>query len=62
MEHKRIDCSRQTPEEIAAAVELEQTIFKFNHTMPATEENRKLMHRVFPHLGENSVVRAPFTV
>ena len=40
----------------------DQLNFKFNHAMPHTEEYFKLMHELFPNLGENSVINSPITV
>lgn len=57
----RIDVTRQTPEELALAAEHAQLIFRFNHTMPGTDEYNALMHRIFPSMGERSRVTAPLT-
>lgn len=61
MEEIRIDVTRQTAEELALAAEQEQLLFRFNHTMPGTIEHNELMHKLFPHMGEGSVVRAPLS-
>ena len=61
MEEIRIDCLNQTEQELAAALSLRQNIFRLNHTMPDTEEYRELLHKVFPHLGENCRVEIPFS-
>ena len=53
MEELRIDCLHQTEEELGVVKELRQNIFRLNHTMPDTEEYRELLHKVFPHFGEN---------
>ena len=58
MEEIRIDCLNQTDQELAAAKELRQNIFRLNHTMPDTEEYGELLRKVFPQLGENAVVGA----
>lgn len=47
----RIDVTRQTPEELALAAEHAQLIFRFNHTIPGTDEYNALMHRIFPSMG-----------
>lgn len=60
MEEIRIDCLNQTEQELAAAKELRQNIFRLNHTMPDTEEYRELLHKVFPHLGTDCRVETPF--
>lgn len=61
MEEIRIDCLNQTEQELAAAKELRQNIFRLNHTMPDTEEYSELLHKVFPCLGENCRVEIPFS-
>lgn len=61
MEEIRIDCLNQTEQELAAAKELRQDIFRLNHTMPDTDEYQDLLHKVFPHLGENCRVEIPFS-
>ena len=61
MEEIRIDVTKQTPEELALANEQAKHIFKFNHTMPGTAEYDELMHRIFPSMGEGSIVNTPLT-
>lgn len=61
MEEIRIDVTRQTAEELELAQEHAQLVFKFNHTMPWTEEYEELMHRIFPTMGEGSRVGTPLT-
>ena len=61
MKEIRIDCLNQTEQELAAAKELRQNIFRLNHTMPDIEEYSELLHKVFPHLGENCRVETPFS-
>lgn len=61
MKEIRIDVTKQTPEEIALANEQAQLIFRFNHTMPGTSGYDELMHRIFPTLGEGSMVSTPLT-
>lgn len=61
MEEIRIDCLNQTEQELAAAKELRQNIFRLNHTMPDTEEYRELLRKVFPQLGDNCRVETPFS-
>ena len=61
MEEIRIDVTKQTPEELALAYEQAKHIFKFNHTMPGTAEYDELMHRIFPSMGEGSIVNTPLT-
>ncbi|MDE6100824.1 MAG: galactoside O-acetyltransferase [Paramuribaculum sp.] len=61
MDEIRIDVTKQTPEELALANEHAQLIFKFNHSMPGTTEYASLMHRIFPSMGDESIVSAPLT-
>lgn len=61
MEEVRIDVTKQTSEELALAAEQAQLIFKFNHTMPGTDEYSVLMRRIFPDMGEGSIVNTPLT-
>jgi len=61
MEEIRIDVTKQTPEELALANEQAKHIFKFNHTMPGTAGYDELMHRIFPSMGEGSIVNTPLT-
>lgn len=56
-----IDVTKQSAEELALAQEHAQLVFKFNHTMPGTSEYEEIMHRIFPSMGEGSVVSAPLT-
>ena len=57
----RIDVTKQTPEELALAKEHAQLIFKFNQTMPSTAEYDELMRKIFPTMGDNSIVNTPLT-
>ena len=57
----RIDVTKQTEEELALANEHARLIFRFNNTMPGTEEYDRLMHTLFPTMGENSTVHTPLT-
>lgn len=61
MDEIRIDVSKQTAEELALADRQAQLLFKFNHTMPATDEYRRLMLELFPGMGEGSRVSAPLS-
>jgi acetyltransferase-like isoleucine patch superfamily enzyme len=62
MEEIRIDCARQSAEELALAKEHAQLVFRLNHTMPMTEEYDNLLHKLFPSMGANSRVNTPLTV
>lgn len=59
MEEIRIDCAKFSEEEIKEAIITEQTLFKFNNTMPFTPEYEELLKTLFPHLGENCKVVSP---
>lgn len=61
MEEIRIDVSRQSPEELALAKRHAQLVFRFNHTMPMTEEYEAVMRELFPAMGEGSIIHAPLT-
>lgn len=61
MEEIRIDCSRQSEEELRLAKEQAQLLFRLNHTMPMTEEYDLLLRGLFPDMGEGSIVNAPLT-
>ncbi len=61
MEETRIDCSHQSPEELALAKEQAQLIFKLNHTMPMTDEYDEILHQIFPAMGEGSRVMPPLS-
>lgn len=61
MEELRIDVTLQTAEELALANEQTQLVFRFNHTMPGTDEYQQLMHAIFPAMGEGSRVSAPLS-
>lgn len=61
MQEIRIDVSKQTPEELELAKYHAQLIFRFNNTMPFTEEYDRLMREIFPDMGENSLINAPLT-
>lgn len=59
MEEIRIDFTKPTPEEAELAREQAQTLFRFNHSMPYTDEQDQLMHQLFTDMGEGSRVVAP---
>lgn len=61
MEEIRIDCAHPTPEEMELSKRQMQTLFKLNHTMPATEEADALVHELFPDMGEGSRITIPVT-
>lgn len=57
----RIDLNKQSAEELAFADREAQLLFKFNHTMPGTDEYRQLMAGLFPNIGEKSRVGTPLS-
>lgn len=59
MEEIRIDVRKQTPEELELAGHQAQLLFRFNNTMPGTDEYQRLMAELFPAMGENSRVTTP---
>lgn len=61
MEEIRIDVTKQTAEELALAKMQSQLLFKFNHTMPGTDEFQQLMTELFPTMGEGSRVGTPLS-
>lgn len=61
MEEIRIDCAHPSPEEAAMAKQQMQTLFKLNHTMPATEEFDALVRELFPEIGEGSRISTPLS-
>lgn len=62
MEEIRIDLRKQTPEEIQQGIKEAQLCFKFNHTMPFTEEYDAIAHQLIGELGEGSRIMTPTTV
>lgn len=61
MEEKRIDVTKQTPEEIKMGIRQAQDLFRFNTTMPYTPEYEEGMRKLFPNIGEGSQVLTPLT-
>lgn len=61
MNEIRIDVSKQTAEELELARKHAQLVFRFNHTMPMTDEYNALMQEIFTDMGEGSIVYAPIT-
>ena len=61
MEEFKIDCAHPTKEEIELSMWHTQTLFRFNHTMPGTDESDTLMHELFPDMGEGSRVTIPLS-
>lgn len=61
MEEIRIDVTKQSAEELELARKQAETLFRFNHTMPGTDEHTELMHKLFADMGEGSRVSAPLS-
>lgn len=59
MEEIRIDIRKQTASELELARTQSQLLFRFNHTMPATDEYERLMKELFPDMGEGSRISTP---
>lgn len=57
----RIDVTKQTPEELSLAAEQVRLLFRFNNTMPGTDEYNRMMHELFPDMGTGSRVGAPLS-
>lgn len=55
----RIDCANLTDDEVKHAKEETQTLFRFNHTMPFTDEHTEEFRKLFPNIGEGSRVCIP---
>lgn len=61
MKEKRIDVTKQTPEELQMAVQQAQDVYRFNNAMPFTTEYEERMRKIFPDMGEGSLVMAPIS-
>lgn len=61
MEEIRIDVNKQTVEELELANAQARLLFRFNHTMPATNEYNMLMKELFPDMGEGSRISTPLS-
>lgn len=61
MIEKRIDVTKQTPDEIQLSIQQAQDVYRFNNTMPFTPEYDERMRKIFPDMGEGSKVFAPLT-
>lgn len=61
MKEIRIDVRKQTASELELARTQSQLLFRFNHTMPATDEYERLMKELFPDMGEGSRISTPLT-
>lgn len=62
MEEIRIDTRKQTPEDMAKAIEAMRIVHDFNQTIPFTPEFNELLPKVFGEIGEGSIVTPPVTV
>lgn len=61
MEEIRIDCAHPSEQDVAIAKQQMQTLFRLNHTMPATEEFDTLVRELFPDMGEGSRISTPLS-
>lgn len=61
MEEIRIDVRKQTVEELELAKAQARLLFRFNQTMPATDEYDMLMRKLFPGMGEGSRISTPLS-
>lgn len=61
MEEIRIDCAHPTAEEAFLAKQQMQTLFRLNHTMPATDEFEELVKELFPDMGKGSRISTPLS-
>lgn len=61
MKEIRIDCAHPSAEEAALAKRQMQTLFRLNHTMPATDEYDELVKELFPDMGEGSRISTPLS-
>lgn len=61
MKEIRIDCAHPSTEEAALAKQQMQTLFRLNHTMPATDEFDALVKELFPDMGEGSRISTPLS-
>lgn len=60
MDYERVDMREFTPEEIEKAEQMNEIVFKINHTLPNSDEYNNLLKELFgDNLGENSHVMAP---
>ncbi|WP_405303984.1 acyltransferase [Methanobrevibacter sp.] len=60
MDFERVDMREITPEEMAEAGRMAETVFKLNHTMQNTDEYNNLLKELFgDNLGENSRIMPP---
>lgn len=63
MEEIRIDVRKQTSEELKLARTQSQLLFRFNHTMPATDEYERHIITCKPvHIGKNAWIGAGATI
>lgn len=62
MEEIRIDCSEQTPEQIALAEYHAKLVHRFNIAEPYSQQWTELMHEIFSgKIGDGSRVMSPLT-
>lgn len=61
MDEIRIDCAHPSAEDAALAKQQMQTLFRLNHTMPATVEFDALVKELFTDMGEGSRILTPLS-
>lgn len=61
MTEVRIDLTKQSQEEIAKFKEELKLMFELNHTLPLTPEYESLVKKLFPTIGEGSVIMPPIS-
>lgn len=61
MEEIRIDVRKQTAQELELAKAQARLLFRFNQTMPATDEYDMMMRELFPDMGEGSRISTPLS-
>lgn len=59
MEEIRIDIAKSTKEEIEESIKEAQILFKFNHSMPYTDEYTENCDKLFPNKSENVRIVTP---
>lgn len=61
-EEERVDMREITPEEFEKASQMNELVFKINHTLPGSDEYNALLKELFgDNLGENCTIMAPFS-
>lgn len=61
MEELRIDCSNLTEEEARKWKQEVQDVWRFNHSLPYSDEYNELLDKLMPNRGNNVEIRTPIT-